>query len=325
MSGMAASLYTFARTYFYWINLPKITVIDVIEIIIIAFVLYEIMVWIKNTRAWALLRGIIIILVFIAVAAVFRMNTILWLVSRLASIAVIALIIIFQPELRNALENLGRRNLLARIFRLDDSRNWNPSAQMSEKTVNDIVKACHEMSQDKTGALIVVERGEELKEYIQTGIEMDAMISSQLFLNIFEENTPLHDGAVIVRGNRIIAATCYLPLSANLEISKTLGTRHRAAVGISEVSDSLTIVVSEETGYISLAYDRNLYQNVDEDFLREQLDKLARTEEGRDTFVARVRRRVRNQTGENRQDASSSDESERGADHVEETGKTDHK
>ncbi len=322
MQGMAASLYSFVDKYLYWFNLPKITVIDVIEIIIIAIVLYYVMAWIKNSRAWALLRGIIIILVFIAVAAIFRMNTILWLVTQLFSIALIALVIIFQPELRTALENLGRRNLLARLFRIDPYRN---SSYISEKSITEIVRACLEMGSAKTGALIVVEGNQELGEYIRTGIELDSVISSQLLINIFEEKTPLHDGAVIVRGDRIVAATCYLPLSDNLKLSKDLGTRHRAAVGMSEASDSLTIVVSEETGEISVAVDRKLYRDVDDDFLRERLERMSKNGEQSGTFAGRIRGRSINQTEESRRDASSSDESERRADHVEKTGKTDHK
>ncbi len=318
---MAASLYAVVERYLYWINLPKITVIDVIEIIIIAIVIYYIMAWIKNSRAWALLRGIVIIAIFIVVAAIFRMNTILWLVGQLVSIALIALVIIFQPELRNALESLGRRNLFARMFNIDR----NPNAHMSEKTITEIVRACEEMSEAKTGALIVVEENEQLTEYIRTGIELDSVISSQLLVNIFEDKTPLHDGAVIVRGDRIVAATCYLPLSDSHDLSKDLGTRHRAAVGMSEASDALTIVVSEETGEVSVAYERHLYRDVDDNFLRERLEQMSKRGAENDNLVGRVRRRVKNQTGESGQDASSSDESERRADHVEKTGKTDNK
>ncbi len=324
MREIAANLYTVMDKYLYWINLPRITWTDVVEIIIIAFLIYGVIVWIKNTRAWALLRGIIIILIFIVVAALLRMNVILWLAANLASIAIIALIIIFQPELRTALENLGRRNLFSRLFR---NNGRNVTRRMSDESVHEIVEACLEMRKEKTGALIVVERDEELNEYVRTGIELDSVISSQLLVNIFEENTPLHDGAVIVRGDRIIAATCYLPISDNLQLSKTLGTRHRAAVGISEVSDSLTIVISEENGTISIASDRKLYQDVGGDFLREQLTLLAENGDAPETFVERIRRnyRAQNQTEESEEEAPFSDESERGADHVEETGKTDNK
>ncbi len=322
MRGMAANLYAVVDKYLYWLNLPKITVIDVIEIIIIAIALYGVMAWIKNTRAWALLRGIIIILIFIVIAAIFRMNVILWLAANLASIAVIALIIIFQPELRTALESLGRRNLFARMFRVDPIRN--SGARMDERSVNDIVKACQEMAKEKTGALIVVERDIQLREYIRTGIELDSLISSQLLINIFEHNTPLHDGAVVVRGDRVVAATCYLPLSDNMELSKEFGTRHRAALGVSEVSDSLTIVVSEETGKLSIAQDRQFYHDVSADFLREKLRETASLTDSTGTFRRRRRRRAQQQTAENGPETPSSDETERRADHVETSGSSDH-
>ena len=144
---------------------------------------------------------------------------------------------------------------------------------VSERTVNEMVKACYEMGKVKTGALIVIENDVQLGEYERTGIELDSILSSQLLINIFEKNTPLHDGAIIVRGNRVVAATCYLPLSDNLALSKDLGTRHRAAVGISEVSDSMTIVVSEETGKVSLAVEGELYRNIDEEFLKKKLSE----------------------------------------------------
>ncbi len=290
MRELAASLYAVMEKYFYWFNLPKISVKDVIEIIIIAFVIYEVMAWIKNTRAWNLLKGIIVILAFLAVAAIFQMNIILWLVAKLASIAVIALVIIFQPELRNALETLGKRNLFKRWFNFDMTRDT--SVRFSEKTISEIVKACTEMGRDKTGALIVIERDVMLKEYVRTGIALDSLISRQLLINIFEHNTPLHDGAIIVRGDRIVAATCYLPLSDNMQLSKDLGTRHRAAVGISEVSDSLTVVVSEETGAISLAMEGTLYHAVDTDFLKNKLRFAARLDVVREGFIKRVRRKI---------------------------------
>ncbi len=323
MRAIAASLYAVVERYLYWINVPKITVIDVVEIIIIALAIYGIMAWMKNTRAWALLRGIIIILLFIVVAAVFRMNVILWLAANLASIAVIALIIIFQPELRTALESLGQRGLFSRLFRIDASRN--SVSSMSEKTINDIVRACQEMGKDRTGALIVIERDVTLREYIRTGIELDSVISSQLLLNIFEHNTPLHDGAVIVRGDRIVAATCYLPLSDSVTLSKEFGTRHRAALGISEESDAVTIVVSEETGAISFTQERKFFKDISAEELKKKLREVAKLTDSGGGFVQRMRRRIKNQNVENGPDGPASDATERRADHVEETGQTDHK
>lgn len=296
MREMAASLYVFFQKYLYWIDVsnifPKMNVTDVIEIIIIAFVLYQILAWIKSTRAWTLLKGLIVVLVFLLIAALCQMNTILWLAGKLVNIAAIALVIIFQPELRNALERLGRKNFLSAFFNFEFSKE--ASMRFSEKTISELVKACYEMGKVKTGALIVIERKVQLNEYIRTGISLDSLISSQLLINIFEHNTPLHDGAIIVRGNRIVSATCYLPLSDNMELSKDLGTRHRAAVGISEVSDSMTIVVSEETGAVSLTMDGILYRNVDADFLRSKLKFAAKLNGQGEPLLEKVRRRMKN-------------------------------
>ena len=245
---------------------------DFLEILIIAFLLYYILVWMKNTRAWTLLKGLIVICIFLLAAHFLEMNTIMWMAKNILSFAVIALIVVLQPELRNALEALGKKNFLDSLGFSDVSRREHEI--FSEKTINEIVKACVEMGKVRTGALIVIEQKESLREYERTGIEVDGIVTSQLLINIFEHNTPLHDGAVIVRGNRVTSATCYLPLSDSLELSKDLGTRHRAAVGISEVSDSLTIVVSEETGKVSIAMGGQLYRNVDAEFLRSKLKFL---------------------------------------------------
>jgi diadenylate cyclase len=198
----------------------------------------------------------------------------MWIVENVLSLAVIALIVILQPELRRALEELGRKNFITNLISFDK-----PSEErFSDKTLNDIVKACFEMGKVKTGALIVIEQNVLLTEYERTGIEVDGLVSSQLLINIFEHNTPLHDGAVIMRGNRVISATCYLPLSDNMEISKDLGTRHRAAVGISEVTDALTIVVSEETGHVSVTYEGELFRNLDAHGLKEKLEMIQNKE-----------------------------------------------
>ncbi len=255
-------------------NLPNVNKTDIVEIIIIAFLLYEMMVWVKNTRAWALLKGLLVILAFVLVAVIFQMSTILWIAERTINVAIIALVIIFQPELRSALEQLGRKKFITSLFSFEFSKSG--IEKFSEKTINELVKACYEMGKVKTGALIVVENEIMLAEYERTGISLDSLVSSQLLLNIFEKNTPLHDGAIIVRGDRVVSATCYLPLSDNMELSKELGTRHRAAVGVSEVSDSLTIVVSEENGKVSLAMGGELYRNVDAEFLRSKLRFLQR-------------------------------------------------
>lgn len=245
---------------------------DVLEILIIALVLYYILVWMKTTRAWALLKGLIVICAFLLLARLMDMNTILWIVQNILGIAVTALVIVLQPELRKALEELGKKNFFALVIPFDSSRR--AEENFSAKTINEIVKACVEMGKVKTGALIVIEQQVSLRDYERTGIDVDGVVSSQLLINIFEHNTPLHDGAVIVRGNRITSATCYLPLSDNLGLSKELGTRHRAGVGISEVTDSLTIVVSEETGKISVAYEGELFRNLDGEQLKMHMNRI---------------------------------------------------
>lgn len=246
---------------------------DIVEIIILSFLIYHILVWIKNTKAWSLLKGILVIAVFILFAAYFEMNTILWIVNNLFSVAVTAVVVILQPELRRAVEELGRKNIISSIIPITVG-GGPEGGRFSDKTINEIVKACVEMGRARTGALIVMEKDESLTDYERTGIEIDGVVTSQLLINIFEHNTPLHDGAVIVRGDRVTSATCYLPLSDNMRLSKELGTRHRAGVGISEVTDSLTIIVSEETGKISVAYGGDLERNVDAERLRARLSDL---------------------------------------------------
>lgn len=246
---------------------------DIAEIIILSFLLYHILVWVKNTRAWSLLKGILVIAAFVLLAAYFEMNTILWIVNNMFSVAVTAIIVILQPELRKAVEELGRKNLISSIMPFELGRNPG-EGRFSDKTINEIAKACVEMGKVKTGALIVVQQDQELDEYERTGIDVDGIVTSQLLINIFEHNTPLHDGAVIVRGDRITAATCYLPLSDNMSLSKELGTRHRAGVGISEVTDSLTVIVSEETGKISVAFGGKLERNLSGEELKEKLKTI---------------------------------------------------
>lgn len=259
----------FLEDYFQ-LGIPDIHVTDIVEIIIIAFFLYQFLKWIKSTRAAMLFRGILVIVLFFVVAALFRMSTILWLGGRLINVAIIALVVVFQPELRRALEQLGRNNIFG-LIALSFGRN--ETERFSDKTLTELVKASYDMGAVKTGALIVIEEDIGLNEYVRTGIDVDAILTRQLLINIFEKNTPLHDGAVIVRGNRVVAATCYLPLSDSMELSKDLGTRHRAALGISEVSDALTIVVSEETGMISVTRDGHLYHDLTPDQLTEELKK----------------------------------------------------
>ena len=253
-------------------NMPEMNWTDVIEILVIAFLVYEIMLWIKHTKAWALLKGIVVILVFLLFAEIFEMSTILWIANRLFTIAATAFVVVFQPELRRALEQLGQKANFGEFNLFEQSRT--EDGRFTDKTLDEIIRGCNEMAKVKTGALIVIEQNNSLSDIERTGIKIDALVTSQLLINIFEHNTPLHDGAVVIRGDRITYATCYLPLSDNLSLSKELGTRHRAGVGISEVSDALTIIVSEETGRISLAYEGELERNVDQDNFRRMLEVI---------------------------------------------------
>ncbi len=245
---------------------------DIIEIIIIAYLLYHILLWIKKTRAWTLLKGLIVLGGFGAIAVLFRMHTILWMGKNILGYAVTALLIVMQPELRKALEELGKKGLLSSVLPFETKQR--DAGAFAEKTINEIVRACVEMSKVRTGALIVMERTQSLEDYERTGIEVDAIVSSQLLINIFEHNTPLHDGAVIVRGNRITSATCYLPLTDQENMSKEMGTRHRAGVGISEKVDCVTVIVSEQTGTISVAVDGQIERNLDREHLRNKLVEL---------------------------------------------------
>ncbi len=260
------------RSYLNGIRLPYFTWIDVVEILLIALFVYEFMVWIRNTRAYSLLKGILMVLAFIFIAFLLKMNTILWLVTNMAGYAITAVLIIFQPELRKALEELGHKKIVSSIIPFDSGKK-EEDGYFSDKTINEIVRASFEMGAVKTGALIVIEEETILNEYARTGIYLDSLVSSQLLINIFEHNTPLHDGAIVVRGDRIVAATCYLPLSDNMALNKNLGTRHRAGVGISEVSDSFTIIVSEETGNVSVAKQGKLDVALTKDELKERLKK----------------------------------------------------
>ena len=261
----------YLKTYFDWFYLPKVGFSDILDILIVTFIVYELLVWVKRTRAWTLLRGIVILLLVMAVAYGMGLNTILFITRNLFSIGIVAIVILFQPELRRALDELGRKSFVDnfKFFGKADTEEG-----LSDKSIFELVKASLDMSRSKTGALIVIEKNTPLGEYENTGINIDASLSSQLITNIFEKNTPLHDGAVIIRDNRVVAATCYLPLTERNDLTKELGTRHRAGLGISEVSDSLTIIVSEETGSISVARNGNIFRNLSEKSLRDHLEEL---------------------------------------------------
>ncbi|MBR4983292.1 MAG: diadenylate cyclase CdaA [Lachnospiraceae bacterium] len=252
--------------------IPRPGIVDILEIAIIAFIIYHILVWMRTTRAWFLMKGIVSIMVMFVIAVILEMNTIIWIAQNVVYIGVIAVIVILQPELRKALETLGKKNFFSAFLPMEFNRG--EEGNFSDHTVKEITKACVEMGKVKTGALIVIAQNDLLTEYENTGIEVDGVVSSQLLINIFEHNTPLHDGAVIVRGNRISSATCYLPLSDNMQLSKALGTRHRAGVGISEATDAMTLIVSEETGKISVAYKGELTRNLKAEDIEKQLEKI---------------------------------------------------
>lgn len=264
----------------------------IVEILILTVIIYELLIWVKNTRAWTLLKGIVVVTAFALISYFFHLTTLTWLMSKTAGVLVTVVVIVFQPELRRALEQLGRKNIIFSIF--------GTSAVIAEedrrsrdKINSEIVKAVFEMSKVKTGALIVMEKKVILNEYERTGIPIDALISSQLLMNIFEHNTPLHDGAVFIRNQRVVAATCYLPLSDNMELSKEFGTRHRAGVGISEVSDSLTIIVSEETGAVSIAESGKLTRSVSPDDLKAKLAEITQSVD--DGKRKKLRERIKNE------------------------------
>ncbi|MBO7336267.1 MAG: diadenylate cyclase CdaA [Lachnospiraceae bacterium] len=261
----------FIKMFWSGFSMPKFSFLDFIEILIIAWLIYYVAKWIKNTRAWVIVKGLLVIALFWILAEVLHFDVILWILEKTIGVGITAIIILFQPELRKALENLGQRKIVPFAF-LGDPRSGRD--QFNEKTVDELIKGCFDLAKTRTGALIVIEQEVPLTEYEETGIEVDGVVSAALLINIFEKNTPLHDGAVTVRGNRVTAATCYLPLSDNMKLSKDLGTRHRAAVGVSEVTDAFVIIVSEETGKVSVARNGALVYNVDGDYLRTKLSEL---------------------------------------------------
>ena len=260
-----------------WVSLlPPIGYTNILEIIILAVLVYEILLWIKNTRAWELLKGLLVIAAFITVAAILHLTTIMWLIERISTAAIIATVVIFQPELRKALEQLGSRNFISNLIPDDGTDD------ASATTINEIIRATFEMAKKKTGALIVIQQNQPLKEIEETGIRINGIVSSALLINIFEKNTPLHDGAVTIVGDKVTAATCYLPLS-DTDISKDFGTRHRAALGMSEMSDAVTIVVSEETGRVSVAANGKLCRAQDAEALRSMLPTREQKEMDKNT------------------------------------------
>lgn len=245
---------------------PISVLINVLDIVLVWYVLYKILTLIKGTKAVQLLKGIFVIIIARIVTEQLGLETIGWMLKQVIDFGFLAIIIIFQPEIRRALEQLGRGKLFQRSISQEEEE--------QTRLIEAMRKSVSYMAKRRIGALISIERDTGLNEYIETGIRTDADITSELLINIFIPNTPLHDGAVIIQRKKIMAAACYLPLSENPFISKELGTRHRAAIGLSEVTDAITIVVSEETGAISITANGNLNRDLSLDDFSDLLQKL---------------------------------------------------
>jgi diadenylate cyclase len=226
-----------------------------IEIAILIFLVYKVFIWFKDTKTSALIKGILIITLFVFLVQILNFKVISYLITSALPVVAVALVVLFQNELKMIILKLGDRNVFTRLI---SQLQGGSGSRTDDYLVNELTKAAFSMSDVKTGALIVVRGADPLNDFISTGILIDARVSSQLLINIFEKNTPLHDGAVIIENNRIVSATCYLPLTENLRIPKNLGTRHRAAIGLSEIVDALVLVVSEETGNVSIVVDGNI-------------------------------------------------------------------
>ncbi|MFL0247554.1 diadenylate cyclase CdaA [Candidatus Clostridium stratigraminis] len=263
-------------------SIKTISPFNILDIIVVSYIFYKAYMLIKETRAVQLLKGILLILLLLPISSFLQLNMLNWILSKTITIGVLSMIIIFQPEIRRGLEHLGRSAFNDRHILEDE--------EIMEKVVGEVVDAVENLSKSKTGALIIIENRTGLGDVIATGTKLDAIVSSALLENIFVVNTPLHDGATIIRNDKIIASGCFLPLTNNDEISKALGTRHRAGLGISENSDALTIIVSEETGNISLAVNGKLTRNYTKDRLK---DILVRILKSRQKKKLTLRERVR--------------------------------
>ncbi len=249
--------------------MPSFTPIDALDILIVAFFIFKLMMLIRGTRATAIIKGLAVLFVANVASGFVGLRTVNWILEQGTTVILIALPIVFYPELRRALEHLGRGQLFARIASL--------GGEDMGDLIDVVVRSARLLSESKTGALIVLERDVGLEEYVESGVHLEAELSTELLLNIFTPNTPLHDGAVIIRGSRVVAAACFLPLTDNPYLSTKLGTRHRAGLGISEQSDALVIILSEETGTISVAKGGRLERGFDENSLRERMQSELRT------------------------------------------------
>ena len=243
--------------------LAAATVLDILDIVVVAYFLYRLHLMMKNTRAATLAKGLLVLLVFMVICRYLNLHVSSWLLEKSMTVILVALPVVFQPELRRALEQIGRGKLFHKTSELDE--------QEFEDMLDSVAHATKIMSKNKVGALMVFERSTGLEDRIETGVAVDGIVSSGLIQNIFVKDTPLHDGAVIIRGKRIIAACCLLPLTENRNLSQELGTRHRAAIGLSEQSDAIVLVVSEETGAVSIARNGELMRYLTVDDVKEIL------------------------------------------------------
>ncbi|WP_078682351.1 MULTISPECIES: diadenylate cyclase CdaA [Clostridium] len=258
-------------------SIKTISVFSILDIIVVSYIFYKAYMLIRETRAEQLLKGILLILLLIPISSILKLTMLGWILNKTITIGILTIIIIFQPEIRRALEHIGRSTFTEKHL-LDDD-------EVMERVINEVGEAVENLSKSKTGALIVIENRTGLAEVINTGTKLDALVSAALLENIFVVNTPLHDGATIIRNDRIVAAGCFLPLTNNENISKLLGTRHRAGIGVSEVSDALTIIVSEETGTISLAVNGKLTRNYTKERLKDILIRILKAKQNKKLTV----------------------------------------
>lgn len=291
------------------ILIPYIRVIDILQILLITVALYNMILWVRNTKAWNLLKGISTLLFLYVASDILHMTVIVWLVDNCLSVVIMVFVIVFQPEFRQALERLGSNmgtgkssNLLNRLLPIELKSEKKDEA-FSKETVMEILNAVFAMAAVKTGALIVIQNTMPIVHYVQRwGTNIDAIVGSELLINIFEKDTPLHDGAVVIIGNRIASAKCFLPLNETEGISSRLGTRHHAAAGISEITDSVTVIVSEQTGRVSVARDGRIKTNLDRKSLEKELLTLctetSKTDGGMNLNVWRFKRNRQSQQEE---------------------------
>lgn len=249
----------------------NIGILDIVDVSIVAYVFYKLYMLIKETRAEQLIKGIFVLLIATKASEILQLHVVNYILKNTMTVGLIALLIVFQPELRRALEYIGRTKFI--IKPIGEFEN-----EDIEESMEEIIEAMFSLSRQKIGALIIIERETGINDIIQTGTILDGKISRQLLINIFIPNTPLHDGALVIKNNRIRAAGCFLPLTEGKNLNKELGTRHRAGIGISERSDCISLIVSEENGYISMAQNGNLYRNISREYIKETLNKSLKQE-----------------------------------------------